>query len=195
MSDDFPSRWSRRKLEDARAEEDPPQAVAEGLAGEDPPAEESDAEILARLGLKHPDEMEPGDDFAAFARAAVPRHLKTIAWRRLWRSNTTLACLDGLNDYDGDFTGTGVPEGGLRTSYEVGRGILRRIAESAGEQAADAPEEVADADAADGTEKSDSLPDELDRGTPAENMQSAESVQENDTPRPGRRRMVFRTKG
>ncbi len=139
MSDDFLSRWSRRKRDpdagrDEAAPSDPTPPALEALEG-------TDAEILEQLGLKHPEEMGAGDDFAAFLRSAVPQHLKTMALRRLWRSNPTLACLDGLNDYDTDYTGAGVAPGTLKTSYEVGRGILKRIAEVA----EPVPEETAEA--------------------------------------------------
>lgn len=191
MSDDFLSRWSQRKRGVGAAEEVSDTPAQPEPAREAVP-EESDEEILGRLGLKHPDEMGPDDDFGSFLRAAVPRHLKTLAYRRLWRSNPTLACLDGLNDYDGDFTGTGVPEGGLRTAYQVGRGLLGRIAETAENHGTDVPPEKREPDGA------------LDAGAPdgeceAEDTpaapQSAEILQHNDTPRTARRRMVFRAKG
>ncbi len=182
MSDDFLSRWSRRKRRPEAVEEPPPPAA--------PPAAEaegSDEEILARLGMKHPEEMDADDDFAAFLNAAVPKHLKTMALRRLWRSNPTLACLDGLNDYDTDFTGTGVPPGGLKTSYEVGRGILKRIAE-----VADAPAEPAapeaDAEAMDtaGAQVAESAAEVAAPGP-------AKPVEQEPVHRATRRRMVFRS--
>ena len=187
MSDDFLSRWSRRKRDAGSGPDaEPAPAVAEAPPAEVP--EEDEAELLARLGLKHPDEMGPGDDFGAFLKAAVPQRLRTLALRRLWRSNPTLACLDGLNDYDGDFTGTGVPAGGLKTSYQVGRGLLRRIEEVTEDRVAETPAE-ATATASDEAQEAE-VGGEPEDGP--EEMQRAESVQENDAPRATRRRMVFR---
>ena len=127
---DFLSRWSRRKRAEP-ADLDAPKPVPVSAPAL-PDEERSDEDVLADLGLKHPSELTAGDDFAAFLRAEVPQHLKKLALRRLWRSDPTLACLDGLNDYDGDFTGTGVGEGGLRTAYRVGRGFVSALESVAG---------------------------------------------------------------
>lgn len=75
--------------------------------------------------------MGPGDDFRAFLQTAVPDHLRRRALRRLWVSNPVLANLDGLNDYDGDFTGGSVAQGMLKTAYQVGRGIVKQAADVA----------------------------------------------------------------
>lgn len=131
--DGFLSRWSRRK----RAVADEEAEIADRAVPAQPeePAEESateprtDEEILADLGLKHPDEMQAGDDFSVFLKAAVPEHLKRLALRKLWRSNPILANLDGLNDYDTDFTGDTVAPGMLKTVYKVGRGLVPEPAE------------------------------------------------------------------
>ncbi len=168
---DFLSRWSRRKRTGAPESDGAPEPAvqetqsAPAAAGLAPPAADPRADVkaddplaqaeaddpgahaeaydavLARLGLVHPDRMQAGDDFAAFLRAEVPQHLKRLALRRLWRTNPALACVDGLNDYDGDFTGTGVGEGGLRTAYTVGRGFVRALAETS--EPTDAPEPAA----------------------------------------------------
>lgn len=124
MSDEegFLNRWSRRKLADE------PEVTPE--PAEAPPVdlpEKSDAEILADLGLKDPDSLLPGDDITGFMAKAVPHHLRNRALRKLWRSNPVLACLDGLNDYDDDFTGDFVKPGTLQTLYKVGRGILKDV--------------------------------------------------------------------
>ena len=142
--DDFLGRWSRRKLKGAEAA--PPAAAPEPA----PPDERSDEEILAELGLKHPDELQPGDDFRGFMQAAVPDRLRRLALRQLWRSNPTLAALDGLVDYGEDYTDAATVIENLQTVYQVGRGMLRDLAgedvvEEGRQVARDAPEEpVAD---------------------------------------------------
>ncbi len=60
MSDDFLSRWSRRKR--ASDDDGAPEPAAPGSPAPDEVEEVEDEEqVLARLGLKHPDEMGPGD--------------------------------------------------------------------------------------------------------------------------------------
>jgi len=142
--DSFLARWSRRKR--AVAEEEAQEAAAPALLPEEPPEEpveeRTDAEILEELGLKDPDLLEAGDDFRAFMQAAVPDHLRRRALRKLWVSNPVLANLDGLNDYDDDFTGGSVAPGMLKTAYQVGKGYLRDLAE-APETPSEPAEEVA----------------------------------------------------
>jgi hypothetical protein len=200
VADDFLARWSRRKRgsepepetpRGVHATPGPASDMPAGTSGDTPEAGETEAELLARLGLRHPDEMTRGDDFAAFLRAEVPRHLRTLALRRLWRSDPAFACLDGLNDYDGDFTGGGVQAGTLRTSYEVGRGILRKVAEVAEDAAAgpDLPQVPEEQPAENGTASAVDAPAE-----PIE-----EPVERTDPPaetppvRATRRRMVFKS--
>jgi len=119
-------------------------AIAEAAplpeAGEDRP---SDAEILARLGLRDPETMGLGDDFAAFLRAEVPEHLRRQALRRLWRSNPLLANLDGLVDHGEDYTDAATVVPGMRTAYQVGRGFVTEALALADRVAAEATPEVA----------------------------------------------------
>ncbi len=125
--DGFLSRWSRRKR--AGEEQDPPgePSVQAAATPEDAPSDEealSDEEILAKYNLPDPDTLQPGDDYSAFLRAPIPRHLQQVALRKLWLSNPVFGVLDGLNEYDGDYTGGGVAPGVLKTAYKVGRGFL-----------------------------------------------------------------------
>jgi len=135
--DGFLARWSRTKraaAEGAGQSAGSPPAEASVSAPPPDPDEraeaQSDDEILQALGLKHPDLLGPGDDFGAFLRDAVPEHLRRLALRRLWRTNPVLANLDGLNDYDTDFTGGTVAPGALRTAYQVGAGLVHAAVEA-----------------------------------------------------------------
>ncbi|TDL79513.1 DUF3306 domain-containing protein [Palleronia sediminis] len=146
---DFLSRWSQRKRARPEAEAEAPDP-ADAPAPPDPVDHETEAETLERLGLPDPDTLEAGDDFRAFMARAVPEYLRRRALRKLWVSNPVLANLDGLNDYDTDFTGGSVPTGTLKTAYTVGKGIFARVVEAAGPDDdaapdADTPERVADA--------------------------------------------------
>jgi len=127
--------WSRRKAQ-VEAEEASARA-AEETAGREALqaelAEKPEAEVLEELGLPDPDTMKEGDDFSVFLRGAVPEALRRRALRRLWRSNPVLANLDGLNDYDEDFTQSDTPAGALKTAYKVGKGIFREVLKDDGE--------------------------------------------------------------
>lgn len=94
-------------------------------------AEKSDAEVLAELDLPDPDDLIKGDDFSAFMAKAVPEHIRKRALRKLWRSNPVLACLDGLNDYDDDYLAGSYGNAPLKTSYQVGKGLMEHVLEMA----------------------------------------------------------------
>lgn len=189
--DRFLTRWSRRKRK-AASEPDAAEskqystnAPAED-AGVETPADRTDEEVLAHLGLKDPDLLEPGDDFSAFMREAVPQHIRRRALRRLWRSNPVLANLDGLNDYDTDFTGDSVAPGALKTAYKVGVGLL---SESSREAATPENPEI-DSDPGSGSEQDRDIVEsvEVSEISP-ESGDSAEDVVESRSVH--RRRMRF----
>lgn len=125
--------WSRRRASvaeeeaaEARALEiEAEEAEAARLAAQQ--AEKTDAEILAEFDLPDPDDLVPGQDIAGFMHKAIPEHLRRRAMRRLWRLNPVLAVLDGLNDYDGDFTNAATDAPGVKTTYQVGKGLLRHV--------------------------------------------------------------------
>lgn len=140
--------WARRRAAveaEARAEEAARAREAAALR-EAAQAEKTDDELLEELGLPEPETLGADGDFKAFLAEGVPQRLKTRALRCLWRSNPVLACLDGLNDYDDDFTGDGLNGGPLRTAYQVGKGLrahveeVARQAEAAAAAAERAPE-------------------------------------------------------
>lgn len=184
MTQDF---WSRRKAKVAAEQElvvDPP--VEEPVI--DP--EMSDQEVLAALELPDPDTLELGDDIKGFLSKAVPAHLRRRALRKLWRLNPVLANLDGLNDYDGDFTDKGMVEGGVKTAYKVGKGMLAHLEKIATqaqalEKVEVEPEPELDADAADASSDVEEA-ELLNQPT----QTSEESAVEDAVPAP-RRRMRF----
>lgn len=122
--------WSRRRAA-VQAEAEAEKRTAETKVTARQRAElsrQSDAEILDKLDLKDPGQMQAGDDFAAFMKDEVPQRLRRRALRTLWRSNPTLACLDDLVEYNEDFKAewTG---GVVRTAYQVGKGMLAHVQE------------------------------------------------------------------
>lgn len=139
---DFLSRWSRRKVEaKEQADIDRDQATDidpalkhtdeadEKQFTEEQLAELSDEEILEELGLPDPDTMKAGDDFKGFMKSAVPTRLRNRALRKLWLSDPTLANVDMLVDYGGDFTDAATVIPNMKTAYEVGRGIAKQYEE------------------------------------------------------------------
>ena len=121
--------WSRRKarVEAEEAEEARRAEAVEVEAQQKQLEEKTDAEILEEFGLPDPDNLEPGQDIAGFMNKAVPERLRRRAMRQLWRLNPVLANLDGLNDYDGDFTNAATDAPGVKTAYQVGKGLLRHV--------------------------------------------------------------------
>ncbi|SPF81682.1 DUF3306 domain-containing protein [Pseudoprimorskyibacter insulae] len=140
--------WSRRKAaveQEARAEEDA-QAAAVVAAEQAALEERTDEDILEELGLPDPDVMETPDQVRSLLAATVPQRLKTRALRRLWRLNPTLANLDGLVDYGGDFTDSANVIENLQTAYQVGKGMASRIQEMVEAAAQEAEDKEAKAE-------------------------------------------------
>jgi hypothetical protein len=125
------SSWSRRRAavaaEAAALKREAEDAVVAEQQAE--LAEKSEAEILEELGLPDPDALVMGDDFKAFMVKTVPQYLRKRALRSLWRSNPVLACVDGLNDYDDDYLTGSTGQGPIKTSYQVGKGMLAHLLE------------------------------------------------------------------
>jgi hypothetical protein len=148
--DGFARRWSRLKQEsrlpeaDAPAEE--PVAVVDGEATQ--PFDPDD--------LPDVDSLDAESDFTPFMREGVPEEVKNLALRKLWRTDSVFANLDGLNDYDEDFNAI----------LKAGQTFMEQLAEAARtatENGTDGPryptatyaETDAEADDEEGTEETD----------------------------------------
>jgi len=188
------SSWSRRRAAVAA------EAKAEALAAEQVAldqeqaelCEKTDEEILEALGLPDPDSLVQGDDFKVFLTKAVPAHLRKRALRTLWRSNPVLACVDGLNDYDGDYLTGSYGQDPIKTTYQVGKGMLAHLLEVERQKEAATPTAVLHDEAVDPVE-------DTAEGLPAETTALAEpEAQEADiseAPLPTARRMQFHFEG
>ncbi|MDX1576289.1 MAG: DUF3306 domain-containing protein, partial [Kiloniellales bacterium] len=138
----FLTRWSRRKRDPDR-EPDPTAAPDKVDQGPDRvPAPRDDADIEEAAGdpeviAKLPDieSLDETSDFAPFMAEGVPEILRRRALRKLWRLNPVFANLDGLNDYDEDFTDAATVLSELKTAYKVGKGMFDK--EATEETAAD----------------------------------------------------------
>lgn len=149
----FLKRWSRRKVEardapeEATAEEQQ-DAPAAALPSE-PRAPEDEDGALDLEALPDIDSLTYESDFTVFMRKGVPPDLRRRALQKLWRSNPTLANLDGLVEYGEDYTKVGTVKQVVRTAYQVGRGMLERLEprtaedQPAGEEPAVATDETA----------------------------------------------------
>lgn len=125
------SSWSARRAAVAAEAEADKKAAEDAVIAQQHAelAEKPDAEVLEELGLPDPDSLKMGDDFKAFMSKAVPEHLRKRALRKLWRSNPVLACVDGLNDYDDDYLTGSTGQGPIKTTYQVGKGMLAHLLE------------------------------------------------------------------
>ena len=184
--------WARRRAAvEAEAEADiRAQMATEDAARAAECETKDDTELLAEMGLPDPETMQPGDDFSAFMAREVPKHLKNKALRTLWRSNPVLACLDGLNDYDEDFTIGATGNGPIKTAYQVGKGMLAHIEEMQRQQElAEAPKiEVTDLDEDEGVPEKD-VAESIDAEMP---MAADYTIEVEDVSDPAPSRMRFR---
>ncbi|SFR64242.1 DUF3306 domain-containing protein [Litoreibacter janthinus] len=190
--------WARRLAgvkQEAEAEAEA--AIVAETAQDQEDAPQTDAEILEMLDLPDPDSLQAGDDFAAFMVKAVPQHLRNRALRKLWRSNPVLACVDGLNDYDDDYLTGSTGNGPIKTTYQVGKGLLAHVEEMARQKAlADAADddEAVPEDATKVVVAEDAPEGEADTAREVEApFELAEAETEETAPAP--RRMQFHFEG
>lgn len=125
--DSFVGRWSRLKRGERTRDEAPGPGESEPMpaappTGDPEPAEPTQSEIVEQL----PDieSLDEQSDFTVFLKDGVPEELRKRALRRLWRLNPVFANLDGLNDYDEDFTDAAAVVEGIKTFYQVGKGMV-----------------------------------------------------------------------
>ena len=91
-----------------------------------------------------------GSDYTQFMKKGVPEVVRRRALRALWQSNPILANIDGLNDYDEDFTDAAMVMKTFSSNYKVGSGYLTEkerldsYSEEARTVGSDAPDEEAE---------------------------------------------------
>ena len=181
MADDekFASRWARRKAESRSgtiAEDEAPEAEAAEPVPEDAEASElqEDPEDHPAMGIDV-ETLDYDSDFTVFMHEKVPEALRRRALRALWHSNPILANVDGLNDYDEDFTDGATVVEGLKAAYD--EAVRRRSAEEAkaakGGEGAAPPAEV-DTDETEADEDLVADADGETQGEPAETDEDLE---------------------
>ncbi|MBO46675.1 MAG: hypothetical protein CMJ96_07240 [Planctomycetes bacterium] len=147
----FASRWSRRKTA-LRDGEDvtPEQAPAENPVAVSQEQADDGRDLPIPDDLPDIDSLEKDSDYSLFMRDSTPEYLKRLALRKLWSSDPTFAVLDGLNDYDEDFSKIGMIVEEVTTRYQAGKGMvepdekkeIENPEEKTGDQ--DVPEEIAE---------------------------------------------------
>ncbi|MBB96112.1 MAG: hypothetical protein CML68_16155 [Rhodobacteraceae bacterium] len=95
-----------------------------GSLDETPEAEQA---LLDSLGLPDPDHCDDSAVIRRILSETLPRQLRRRTLRRLWRLDPVLANLDGLVDYDEDFTDAAMVPDHVGTTYQVGRGLARHV--------------------------------------------------------------------
>ncbi len=125
----FLRRWSRLRQGDRPPKEQPvaeptgesaspesTKASPEAGGAEGTPAELPDIESL-----------DKDSDFTVFLKDGVPERLRGLALRKLWRSHPAFAVIDGLDDYDDDYTLL-FPKAvakTVKTAYQVAKGAAQ----------------------------------------------------------------------
>lgn len=120
----FLHRWSVRKAEARNGvlAPEPEDAKAEVQSPADEPAPEVEAEPAP--DLPDVETLDASSDYTAFLGKNVPQDVANLAFRKLWRSDPVLANLDGLNDYDQDYSKVGMVSEVVKTLYQVGKGFI-----------------------------------------------------------------------
>lgn len=159
----FLSRWSRRKRGGGatpvvEAEPDSP-PLAPATEAEQPPRENTAPVVAGEetpVDLPDIESLDKNSDYTGFLRDGVPEHLTRSALRKLWRSDPAFAVLDGLNDYDEDFSlaFTDAITKTVKTAYKVGKGWVDEDEKAAVEKV------EGDSPAADEAGAGDTAPDE-----------------------------------
>ncbi|MCH8924532.1 MAG: DUF3306 domain-containing protein [Proteobacteria bacterium] len=192
--DGFIKRWSLRKrtarrprAEEGQADQTaqaPTAAVPEVEPPAGPPSEAAgDPEVVAQL--PDLDSLDDTTDFTVFLKEGVPDVIRRKALRKLWRVNPVLANLDGLNDYDEDYTVSEALVKGLKTVYEAGKGYLDED-ETAAPEGEAAEAEAAEAEAGEVPAATEASQDrERDSERVAEADRPAQPPLSTESPAPG----------
>jgi hypothetical protein len=131
MSEDFLSRWSRRKQAAAQAAE-PAKSTRDAESAPGPAAP-----VFDPAGLPAIESITAETDIRAFFAAGVPTELTRAALRRVWTSDPKIRDFVGLADYDWDFNqpgsmaGFGPLEGADALRAQATRWVAPRTVDSA----------------------------------------------------------------
>jgi len=186
--------WQKRRAAVvAEAEAEAQAAEARALKVQEAAlAERSDDDLLAEFELPLPEELVSGEQLRAFLKAQLPQRLKTRALRSFWKTNPVLACLDGLNDYDDDYTAAATAGKPVNTIYQVGRGMVAKVEEML---EPDAPAEVEAVSLPDVVLTEAPQPEEIETVAYQPEAEELAEGEEAIQPAPTHRRMRFQFAG
>ncbi len=123
----FAARWSKRKVTNRKGKDPeetaktPVETELANVTQNPSPEGMLSEEDFADVDF---DSLDKDSDYERFTAANVPALIQRKAFRKLWSSDPVFEVMDGMNDYDEDFTGTGLAGKALKTAYKVGRGYL-----------------------------------------------------------------------
>jgi len=192
----FLSRWSRRKRDPRSGDETAEETAEETVELADPT---NPADTIPPSDTIHEDTIEDGDDavgdpevvaklpdiesldetsdFTPFMAKGVPEILRRRALRKLWRLNPLFANLDGLNDYDEDFTDAANVLSEIKTIYKVGKGMIsEKTAEETAEETAGADESGEDESGEDESGEDEAGEDEAVEPEVADNAEESPAI-------------------
>jgi len=93
-------------------------------AGEVNTSTEQEQSTVIPDDLPDIDTLDGDSDYTLFLRNDTPEHLKRLALKKLFNSNPIFAGLDGLNDYDEDYSMIGMVTEAVATRYKPGKGMF-----------------------------------------------------------------------
>jgi hypothetical protein len=126
--EEFLKRWSRQKMTKTDEAAQPDDLLVDG--NEQASLPDIPEESAANTENDPPPELPPIDtldkdsDYTPFLGDNVPEELAQKAFRKLWTSDPAFANLDGLNDYDDDYSMLGMVETVVETAYKIGKGYV-----------------------------------------------------------------------
>lgn len=146
MSEDenFLERWSRRKrdgsAEDVKPDAEPIQSadtaeidaeaeladdttLVDGISEDQTADGETQDEPAPWEGIDI-DSLDADSDISAFMADGVPLDVRQRALEQIWRSDPIFANLDGLNDYDDDYSKWGIVNQVVKSAWRAGKGYM-----------------------------------------------------------------------
>lgn len=145
----FASRWSRLKTARRQGEEPAEPAAQESAAAGTLPARNHEASEAVEAAAEAPELPDPDSlgldaDFSAFMRAGVSRAVQRRALRRLWSLDPVFANVDGLVEYNDDFSDAAKRAGSLRHTAHAARRLAGRVLERVDQAAAEPADATVD---------------------------------------------------
>ena len=124
----FVARWSRRKIEEKEPSKDTKSEVSKleesAPLDADSTRDEGDEEKTNVDDLPDVETLNESSDYTPFLKDGVPEKLKRMALRKLWKSNPIFGFIDGLDDYDEDYSAIGIVAQEIFTNYKPGKGMV-----------------------------------------------------------------------